>query len=550
MKPLQLFAAVFLFAVAVVLPKAVYAHAILLSSSPEANQQLDESPSEVAVNFNENVGPIFFRVLNTKGEEVGDPGDPRVEGNSMLMTLGDTLPNGTYILTYRVVSADTHPVGASFVFSVGEPITDTSSMDMSAESAQSGWWLPVATNRFILYTSVLFGVGAAMFLILMDTPQTVTKSAYNIGRFAAAVSMVAYFASIGMGGAEMVMGGPAALLSLNSWTTGLGTTLGPSAALGIPGALLLFLAFRSAESQSTGLLLVGSLLVVGSFLVTGHAATAPPVWIMAPMVAAHILCGGFWLAALLPLSKSTKLPDIAEAGAVMTQFSGRAVMTVGLLFVSGVVITWFQVESIMAMIETDYGFRLSLKIGLFLALLGIAYYNKSVLTPALEKAEADGGAKMRRSIRLELLLMAAILIAAVSLTLVTPPRALSDQAGNMGSNMSGGMSMGGEGFSTVVEQQGYSMKIEVTPAKTGENMAMLTFTDADGKPVDMLRIETDWSLPAAGLEGIGKVPEKMAPGMYHLMFNDLIIPGDWEVRVGVFVTDFDKYNFRTSVPIK
>jgi copper transport protein len=287
-------------------------------------------------------------------------------------------------------------------------------------------------------------------------------------------------------------------------------------------------------------------LMVASFLVTGHAATAPPVWLMSVMVALHISCAGFWLAALMPLVQSTRLADIKEAATVMSEFSAKAVISVGILFLSGAVITWFQLLDVTAFYTTDYGIRLGLKIALFLALLWIARYNKVVLTPALEAGDETSTAKMRSSIQKEVVLMILILVAAVSLTLVTPPRALIGQAAATSSTMN----MANQGFMETIEVSGYNMKLELTPAKTGENMAMMTFTDAEGKPVDLIKIESEWALPAAGLSGLKKVPEKMAPGMYHLMFNDLIIPGEWEVRVGAFVTDFDKYNFRTTVSIR
>jgi hypothetical protein len=40
------------------------------------------------------------------------------------------------------------------------------------------------------------------------------------------------------------------------------------------------------------------------------------------------------------------------------------------------------------------------------------------------------------------------------------------------------------------------------------------------------------------------------PGMYHFMFDQLIIPGEWDARIDAFVDDFDKQIFRTTVPIK
>jgi copper transport protein len=111
-----------------------HAHAVLLGSSPEADQVLETSPAEVVLNFNENVGPIFIKVLDLSGSEVGSPTDWSVKGNDVFMPLGDTLENGTYILTYRVISADTHPVGSTLVFAVGEPIQDTSDVGPSQQT--------------------------------------------------------------------------------------------------------------------------------------------------------------------------------------------------------------------------------------------------------------------------------------------------------------------------------------------------------------------------------------------------------------------------------
>ncbi|NDB17410.1 MAG: copper resistance protein CopC [Gammaproteobacteria bacterium] len=96
-----------------------FAHAVLLDSSPKPGEMLMQSPSEVVANFNEGVGPIFFKVLDVKGQPVGDPGEIRLDGTKMILPLRATLPNGTYVLTYRVISADTHPVGATFGFSIG-----------------------------------------------------------------------------------------------------------------------------------------------------------------------------------------------------------------------------------------------------------------------------------------------------------------------------------------------------------------------------------------------------------------------------------------------
>ncbi len=520
----------------------LFAHAVLLGSNPAADQVLDVAPEEIVLNFNENVGPIFIRVLDLSGSEVGNAGEWRVEGNDVFLPLGDTLTNGTYILTYRVISADTHPVGATFVFAVGEPITDASAV-ATADSGSTAWTWVVALNRLLLYGSVLLAAGSALLLLLMSLSESSIAATVAQGRGAAVVALVTYFLAIGFGGAEMVLGGPGALFSAGAWSQAMGSTLVPSAVIGIPGALILLYAYRAAAgAPAAPLLLAGTALTLGGFLVTGHAATAPPVWLMAVMVGVHLVCAAFWFAALRPLGLATRSASIQEAGTLMVQFSNRAVWTVAALFVSGAVISFVQVETLANVFSTDYGVRLALKIILFLVVLGIAAMNKIKLTPKLEAGDAAGAASLRRSIAIEYGVMVLILVAAVSLTLPSPPRAMMAMA-----------DAAGAGDDTVVvtgTSRGYTVSLEISPAKPGNNMVMFSFTDADGNAVEMQRVDTSWSLPAAGLEGIDRQAEKMGPDMFHLMTSDLILPGEWQVRLGAYIDDFDKVNITTTVNIQ
>ena len=182
---------------------------------------------------------------------------------------------------------------------------------------------------------------------------------------------------------------------------------------------------------------------------------------------------------------------------------------------------------------------------MFIALLGLAAVNKMVLTPALEKADGAAPGKLRRMIKFEYGAMVLIIGAAVSLTLVTPPRATMDMEGGMG-----GMAMGG-GFQTTVVKGKYTADVSVDPAgTTASNMVMVEFKDDAGNPVAMVDVTISWSLPTAGLEGIEGRGEMVMPGMYHFTFDQLIIPGEWDARIDAFVDDFDKQIFRTTVPIK
>ncbi|MEQ8736736.1 MAG: CopD family protein [Rhodospirillaceae bacterium] len=522
----------------------VWSHAVLLGSTPAAEASLDESPKEIIFNFNENVGPIFIKILDRTGKEAGELGEWTVDGNDVITPVNGELPDGTYIATYRVISADTHPVGGSVVFAVGEVVA--SMEDVSAGGGEtSGWVIPVAINRFIQYSAMLLAAGAALFIVGMSVPPQVEPSVYHMGKLSAIIAAISYVLALGFGGAEMMLGGPGAIFSGAAWSQALSSTLAPSAFVGIPGLLILVFAFgKGPEGKSTPLLLLGSVTAVGSFLVTGHAATAPPVWLMAPVVAVHLFCAAFWIAALYPLAKITQVATVQEAGAVMAQFSERAVLTVGALFASGAIITWTQVEDPSNMLTTDYGWRLTAKLAVFFALLGLAAMNKMVLTPALEKADPAAAPKLRRSITFEYIAMILIIAAAVSLTLVTPPRATIDMEGGTGE-------MGMGGFQTTIAKGKYTADFSIDPGRTtGSNMVMIEFKDDAGNPVEMIDVNIVWALPTAGLEGIEGRGEMVMPGMYHFMFDQLIIPGEWEARIDAFVDDFDKQIFRTTVPIK
>ena len=533
------------FLLAIAISPQAFAHAVLLGSTPKAGEMLAESPKELILNFNEEVGPIFFKVLDKTGKEVGKPGDIIQDGQNLRLPLSEALPNGTYVLTYRVISADTHPVGTTFGFSVGEPMADMSQMGQSAEQGSTPWTYAVAANRWVLYATMLLAAGSALFTLLVTTPAGVGAATYNVGRTAAIVAAIFYILSIGLGGAEMVMGGLGALFSADAWSRGVGSTLTPSAAIGVPAMLVLIYAFgQSADKPKSGALIVGAIGAIGSFLVTGHAATAPPVWLMATVVAVHLLTTAFWFGALYPLFKTTQLADAQQAGAVMTKFSVWAMYSVGLVVISGMVISLVQVQSPANLFGNAYGSSLLRKLVLVLIILGIAAYNKFVLTPALEKGDVTAPARIRRSIRIEFILYVLVLGVAMSLTLTTPPRAIMDQS-------QGGMATMGGGFKATLQAEGYTMDVDITPAMAGENMIMATVKDKDGQVMTTLAdLEVTGSLPAAGLADILVKGEKMDGGMWHVMFKEMIIPGEWSLKIDAFVDDFTKVTFETTVPIK
>ena len=526
-----------------------HSHAVLMDSSPKAKQMFDTSPEEVSVTFNEGVGPVFFRILDQTGKEVGSPGDIRLDGTRMIMPLGSALANGTYLMTYRVISADTHPVGATIPFSVGEPLAETNLSAAAQAEPTSSWTTAVALNRWILYAAMLLAAGSALFLVAFTVSPPLMVRTASIGRLAAIVGALTYVLAIGFGGAEMILGGGGALFQADSWTRGLSSTLMPSATIGVPAMLLLWWAFGGDAQQPRGTaLLLGALAAIGSFLVTGHAATATPVWLMATMVGVHLTATAFWFGAFYPLYQSSKLDSVQACGALMLRFSKLAVIAVGAVVLSGLIISWTQVESISNLLGNEYGEGLLRKLILFAIVLGIAAWNKLSLTPALMRGDEQAKRRIGTTIRVEYALYVMVIGAAMALTLSTPPRALVEQsAGN-----SAGMQMGGNSFkATVTSAEGYSVDIDLSPAAAGENMLMATVKSPAGEVIaDLKDLEIVVTLESAGITDVRLKGEAVGNGMWHVMIQEMLIPGQWTLEVDAFVSDFDKVQFSTPVDIR
>ena len=520
-----------------VLPCA-QAHAVLMQATPAADKQLDKSPVELALQFSENVGPVYFKVLDNTGREAGAPRPIRTDGNSIFLPLGTRLATGTYVVSYRVISADTHPVGGSYAFSIGEPLARA----IVTESAASSWVIPSVLNRVILYTAVLLSAGSALLLLLVPWPATLQASVRRQGRVAAMAAAFAFVGALAFGGADIVDAGKGALFAAATWHAALASTFATSALIGIPGAALALWAFSQTKAWP---LWSALLLLLVSFLVTGHAATAAPVWFAAANIGLHLAGAGFWFAAFWPMIGATKTMPQEAVGRVMGQFSTRALWFVLLVLASGVAVSWIQLRSIAGLFSTDYGYRLIVKIALVLLVLAMAAFNKFKLTPALDRDTTGAAARMARSIRFESAVMLLIVVAAASLTLVTPPRALARQsAGSVAQQAATG------GYKQTWTQGGYSVEIEVTPAKAGDNMIMLRFKNAAGAYVPMKSASVDAALPIASIDGINKEGQFMAPDMFHVMISEMVIAGEWKLTVNGFIDDFDKVAIEGTVPIK
>ncbi|MDQ3756697.1 MAG: copper resistance protein CopC, partial [Actinomycetota bacterium] len=153
------------------------AHAIVRETQPAADQVVPKAPAAVTMRFNESVEIAFgaLRVYDTNGRRV-DRGEARHAGGSatVRVALDDGLPDGTYTVTWRVVSADGHAVREAFVFHVGAPGARPEGIATELLAGESGadrvHGLVAGMARWVLFGSLLLLGGAVAYPMLVGAP--------------------------------------------------------------------------------------------------------------------------------------------------------------------------------------------------------------------------------------------------------------------------------------------------------------------------------------------------------------------------------------------
>lgn len=113
-----------------------YAHTKLVSASPVAGSTVENWPTQIILEFDEelqNLGPEkanFLVVNNAVGDQVSET-DEVIDGNKLIVTLSPNEVKGPVLVFYHVVSTDGHPVEGEYKFTYGvdqvtaEGVTDT-----------------------------------------------------------------------------------------------------------------------------------------------------------------------------------------------------------------------------------------------------------------------------------------------------------------------------------------------------------------------------------------------------------------------------------------
>ena len=527
---------------------AASAHATLESSTPADGQSVPTSPSELRITFSEAVTTISggLSVLNADGKTVDTGNSEIVGGRTLVAPISETLSDGTYVATYRVLSADGHPVSGSILFGVGN-----GALDRSAQPSSSGdrlWEIIGGISRFIMYLAALVAAGVAFFLAFIHDR---AEDRWRIVPFVRIGSILALFSAIGivMSQAALLTGkGAGAVTDSNVLRDVLNQNLGWSLALLMIGLAAVHLSTDlSKKVVSQSLALYGGLAVTVSFAVWGHATELSPKAISLAADAIHATAAALWLGGLVGLVMvlSLRTPETVRSTAgIIGRFSLMAFWSVIALTIAGLTLTITGSDAnLNSILTTTWGQLVLAKIGLTLIVVLIAAWNRRTLVPSLTSPTANTDelavrwATLLRTIRTEAVLLVAV-VALTAIVVNVPPARTAVVAKTDRVDITQRVDTG-------------NVQLSVDPAIVGPNTVAVRYTDGTGQPINVANsMSIEFSQPSAGLEPITRQVPALEPGVFVIQGNELSIPGTWTITIAVRTGDFTEQRTSFEVPVR
>jgi copper transport protein len=531
-------------------PGGAWGHAVLTHSTPHRGQSVEQPPPRVQFDFNEPVEASFgaVRVFDEDGERVDEGGIERPGGSatSVAVELRDGLGDGVYTGTYRVVSADGHPVSGGFSFGAGEALPTGGSAPSVADLLEESEGGPAVEGvygvaRGLHYAALLFLIGAFAFAAILWpraglAPQWPRRTVVA----AAAMGLACALAGIGLQGALGAGVGLDRVFDASIVEGSLDTRAGEAWAIRAGAWLVvLILVVTAPRRPQRWLVAIAGVGVAGiavSMPLAGHAETHSPAGLLVTTDLLHLLAAGVWLGglvAVIALHWPLRGAAAAEGAVAATAaFSRVALPAMLVLVAAGILQGWIYLGSLTEIVSGTYAIALLSKLVLVAAIAALATRGRRALA---RPAGATASASLRRVMRAEVAMAVLVLAATAVLVRAAPPASVA--AGPAQEELDLG-----------------PMRLEmvIEPAKTGPNdFHLYLFDRRTGAQVNRVKqmtvrlVQRERDIGPIKLE----IPRK-GPAHYELLDQALGVPGTWEVQVDARVSDFDAYSATTEIEVR
>jgi putative copper resistance protein D len=268
----------------------------------------------------------------------------------------------------------------------------------------------------------------------------------------------------------------------------------------------------------------------------------------------HLIAAAAWVGALVPLivlfaaAAGADDASLAMARTATTRFSILGIVSVGTLLATGIVNTYYLAGSVPALLHTDYGRLLLIKIALFLAMVAIAAVNRFRLTPQLLQdasiaASRDALRQLRRNAAIETL-AGAIIIAIVAALGTMPPgihaahqhptyEAVPADAAFVHIHLVEGMA-----------------DVTIRPGRTGSARATIRLWNEDFEALNARQVSLTLTAPTAASQPTTRPARQDRDGAWQVDDIKLSQPGNWTVTVDVVLDQTKRLTLTAPIVIE
>ena len=523
-------------------PATAWAHAALLRTVPVASEIVNTPPHSVALVYSEAVEPRFAVVSVTdvdgRRQTTGPPRRSAANPDELDVPLRK-LRQGWYLVFWRAISVDGHPVRGAFTFAVGPNAGPAPAFAIPSLSETAATPTLVAA-RWATFLGMMASVGLLVLRLIVVRPLGSPQRALSIAFWAAlTLALVAVPVYVLLATAQFAL--------RDAWSVGALVPLMRTSAFGrgyldlelllalfaVAAAVALWLdrPQRAKRSVAELFALGGALLAAGAVLLApgaaGHAAQTSPRTLALALDWLHLVAGSLWLGGLIglvvligSLPAARRLPGLALC---VPRFSNLAFVSVVVLLGSGVWASVLHLPTLASLWQTSYGQAIIVKGSLLAAAMALASVNLLRTRPALRSVEPPPRAAtlLRRLVGGEaILVVAAVCVAAVLSSLAPPSKALAAIGSARGK-------VGPGPVTKVVEEGGYRLALSVTPNRAAvPNVFDLRIT-RNGTPVRGARVTATVSMLDMEMPQQSYELAESSPGVYRRTSPALVMVGHW-----------------------
>jgi copper transport protein len=542
-------------AAALLLPGAAWAHAALLRTAPVASTTVNTPPQEVALTYSEAVEPRFAIVSVTdasgRQETTGSPRRSPANPDTLLVPLR-RVAQGWYLVYWRAISVDGHPVRGAFTFAVG-PNSGPAPQFPVPSTSESAATPRLVTARWISFLSVMGAIGLLALRLGIARPVVRRVSGTSLRWVSVAFFVAAFVGLVAIPFYTLLATADFALRPVTD--VGALVPLLHVSAFG-RGYLDLWLCFalfvaaaavalwvdrpeRPQRSVAELLATAGAALAAAAVLIVpgaaGHAAQTAPRGLSLLLDWLHLVSGSVWFGGLIGLLVFWRaLPATSRTAGlavVVPRFSNVALASVLVLIASGTGAAVIHMPTLASMWQTSYGQALLVKIGLLLGAMALASGNLLRTKGRLGDSRPEVGRSAARLLRAlisgELLLVVGAVLAAAVLSSLPPPSKALASVGNASAHVGPGA------FTSVVKKAGYDVRFKVAPNRAAVPNSFDVQITQGGKPVRGADVTLAFAMLDMAMPGQEQRLKETGPGVYSAAAPTLVMVGHWGLSINV-----------------